>query len=236
MRCCGAALALAAVLMTAQGVRAADLPSISAPRSATAAAIASRDTLRLAAWIVANADNDGLPYIIVDKAGAAVFASDPQGRPAGSASALLGLGRGDDSLPGIGDRKLSAILPEERITPAGRFVAALGENLSGKAILWVDYEAAISLHPVVTTNLIERRAERLATRSPSDNRISYGCINVPAEFFSTVVQPLFEAAGGIVYVLPETRSIETMLRKTPAFAAAPAKSGGIAKGTVLASR
>jgi hypothetical protein len=126
----------------------------------------------------------------------------------GSAPALLGLAHGDDSVPGIGERKLSTILPGERTTPAGRFVASLDRNLHGGEILWVDYENAISLHPVITSNVQERRAERLATPSPLDNRISYGCINVPAAFFMGVVSAAFKGTNGIVYVLPETRSAQ----------------------------
>src|SRR5471032_2029500 len=95
--------------------------------------------------------------------------------------------------------------PEERTTTAGRFVAALGRNFGGKEILWVDYDSAISLHPVVTTKPEERRLQRLATPTPLDNRISYGCINVPAKFFDNVVRPAFTGTNGIVYVLPETR-------------------------------
>jgi hypothetical protein len=38
-----------------------------------------------------------------------------------------------------------------------------------------------------------------------DNRISYGCIKVPVEFYESVVRPLFDSSG-IVYILPETRS------------------------------
>jgi hypothetical protein len=119
---------------------------------------------------------------------------------------------GDDSAPGIGDKKLSAILPEERTTPAGRFVASLDRNLKGGQILWVDYDAAISLHPVVTSNAKERRAERLASPSPLDNRISYGCINVPADFFKNVISPAFAGSDGIVYVLPETRSVKLFFK------------------------
>ena len=100
---------------------------------------------------------------------------------------------------------MSSIRPEERTTPAGRFVAALDRNAHGKEILWVDYDAAISMHPVVTSKPEERRAQRLATPTPLDNRISYGCINVPAKFFDNVVRPAFFGTNGIVYVLPETR-------------------------------
>jgi hypothetical protein len=70
----------------------------------------------------------------------------------------------------------------------------------------VDYNSAISLHPIVSGHATERRAERLNTPSPLDNRISYGCINVPALFYKNVVSPTFRGTDGVVYVLPETRS------------------------------
>ena len=72
-------------------------------------------------------------------------------------------------------------------------------------MLWVDYDTAISLHRVVTGTARERRAERLASASPSARRISYGCINVPVQFYENVVSPAFTGTDGIVYVLPETR-------------------------------
>jgi len=61
---------------------------------------------------------------------------------------------------------------------------------------------------VITSNVKEHRAERLATPTPLDNRISYGCINVPAKFYKSVVSRAFTGTNGIVYVLPETRSAE----------------------------
>jgi hypothetical protein len=59
---------------------------------------------------------------------------------------------------------------------------------------------------VITTKPAERRLERLASATPLDNRISYGCINVPARFYEDVVRPAFSNSDGIVYVLPETRA------------------------------
>jgi len=126
------------------------------------------------------------------------FAAQPQ--------PCWGLARGDYAVPGIGDRKLSGIRPEERTTAAGRFVASLGFNFHGKDVLWVDYNGAVSLHRVITTKPSERRLQRLATPTPLDNRISYGCINVPEKFYNNVVSPAFTGTYGIVYVLPETRS------------------------------
>jgi hypothetical protein len=166
----------------------------------------SRDAQLVADWVVDSGDNRGMPFVIVDKRDAKVFVFDANGRLRGAAPALLGMARGDDSIPGIGDRKMSDMRPEERTTPAGRFVASLGYNFHGKDILWVDYDLAVSLHRVVTTKPAERRLQRLATPTPLDNRISYGCINVPAKFFDDVVSPDFSGTYGIVYVLPETRS------------------------------
>jgi hypothetical protein len=146
-----------------------------------------------------------MPFAIVDKTDAKVFVFYPNGQLRGAAPALLGQALGDVAVPGIGNRKLSSILPEERTTPAGRFVSSLGRNLHGKVILWVDYDSAVSMHPVVTNKPKEHRLQRLASPTPFDNRISYGCINVPSKFFDKVVRPAFTGTNGIVYVLPETR-------------------------------
>jgi hypothetical protein len=167
----------------------------------------SNDTRQVAGWVTASADNHGLPFAIVDKVEAKVFVFDAHGQLRGGSRALLGLAHGDDSVPNIGDRKISSILPEERTTPAGRFVASLGHDTGNQDILWVDYADAISLHRVVTSNPKERRLQRLAMASPESRRISYGCINVPAAFYDKIVIPAFTGTKGIVYILPETRSI-----------------------------
>lgn len=185
----------------------AGIPALQSPQSADfAQESAAPVTRQVAQWVVNSGDNAGLPFVIVDKVNAKVFVFHPNGQLRGATPALIGLAVGDDSVEGIGERKLSSILPAERTTPAGRFVASLDRNLKGAEILWVDYAGAISLHPVVTSNTKEQRAQRLATPTPSDNRISYGCINVSVAFFDHVVHHAFKASNGIVYVLPETRS------------------------------
>ena len=163
------------------------------------------DPLDFAGRIARLGDAQGLPFIIVDKVGARAFVFGADGALLGSAPVLLGAARGDDNPPGIGTMRLADIRPEQRITPAGRFEARLGATLGPRDVLWIDYDSALSLHRVVTNKPAERRAQRLASTSPADNRISYGCINVAVDFYESVVQPLFKPAGGIVYILPETR-------------------------------
>lgn len=166
------------------------------------------ESQKLADWVVESLDNNKLPFAIVDKVNARIFVFDAQGQIRGASSVLLGLAVGDHSVPGIGQRKLSSIRPEERTTPAGRFVASLDRDIHGQEVLWVDYDTAVSLHPVVKGAPKERRAERLASASPLDKRISYGCINVPVVFYEKVVSPTFTGTYGVVYVLPEVRSVK----------------------------
>lgn len=156
-------------------------------------------------------NQQGRPFVVVDKKQARVWVFSHQGRLLGNAPALLGLAFGDVAIPGLGDRPLSQIRPQERVTPAGRFVAELGTNTAGQTILWVDYDQAISLHPVRALNPKERRLERLASATVKDNRISYGCINVPEIFWRTVVLPTFRSTMGIVFVLPDSLPLDPLL-------------------------
>ncbi len=167
----------------------------------------SENARRLIDWVTGSGDNRGMPFAVVDKTDAKVFVFDAHGRFRGAAPVLVGLARGDYNVPGIGNRKMSDIRPEERTTPAGRFVASLGRNFHKKDVLWVDYKGAVSLHRVVTNNPEEHRLERLDSPDPLDHRISYGCINVPAKFFDKVVKPTFKGTYCVVYILPDTVSL-----------------------------
>jgi hypothetical protein len=169
----------------------------------------SADARETANWVTASQDNHTLPFIVIDKVNAVVFAFDGTGLLRGTAPALLGMARGDDSVAGIGQRKLATITPAERTTPAGRFQASLGRDFE-QDILWIDYDAALSLHRVIVGRRIDNRAGRLASVTPSDNRISYGCVNVPPSFYDGVVKSLFTGTVGIVYILPETKPLRSV--------------------------
>lgn len=159
----------------------------------------------LAEQIFRSGDPRGLPFAILDKRDARLHVFERDGRHAGSTPVLLGSAVGDDTVPGIGSRPIDQVRPEERTTPAGRFVSQPGLNALGEHVVWVDYGAAVSMHPVRVVEKRERRLERLATPTPDDNRISYGCINVPVDFFASIVLPLLGQGRAVVYVLPETR-------------------------------
>jgi hypothetical protein len=183
---------------------------------------------QVAAWIRETGNNRGQPFAVIDKKAALLHVFDGAGKLRGASPVLLGLAVGDDSVPGIGERKMSDIRPAERTTPAGRFVSEPGRNLQGEDIVWIDYDAAVSMHRVRDGNKADRRLQRLATPTPADNRISYGCVNVPAAFYDALIKPVFGARPAVVYVLPETRPADTIFGLTDRTAwragAGPAKT------------
>ena len=181
--------------------------------AATPTKALTADAAELLEWVARSRDNDGLPFMIIDKRQAHLWVFDRSGKLQGNAPVLLGVARGDDTAPGIGDKKLSEIKSEERTTPAGRFVAEVGVNARGEDVVWVDYDAAVSMHRVLTTNAKEQRARRLETPTPNDNRVSYGCINVPKAFFESVVSATVRDGNSVVYVLPETRPLRSVFSR-----------------------
>ena len=79
-------------------------------------------------------------------------------------------------------------------------------------MLWVEYDSGIAIHKLATQWPEQRREERLASPSPADNRITYGCINVPVAFYTQVIEPYFGGNGRVVYVLPEERAAKDFFR------------------------
>ena len=61
---------------------------------------------------------------------------------------------------------------------------------------------------MITTHKSEHRVERLLSPTPDDNRISFGCINVGTKFYTGKLSPQFQKKGGVVYILPDTKSLD----------------------------
>ncbi len=188
------------VLATGQAARAAGF----------AEAQASAEARMVVERIAAQADNGGRPFAVVDKKDARLFVFDAEGRLAGATKVLLGQAIGDETVPGVGDKPPSQVLPHERTTPAGRFAAEPGINLSGEAVVWVDYDAGFAIHRLRPGASQRSRLQRLASPSPADKRASLGCVVVPGAFFDGVVRPTLGHGRSVVYVLPETRPVATL--------------------------
>ena len=166
----------------------------------------SDTVIELAGWVVASKDSQGYPFAIIDKAAAQILVFGGDGRLRGAAHGLFGSAVGDHIAPGVAGLALREIPGRDRTTPAGRFVGGFGPSIDAGRVLWVDYDAAVSIHPTATGVPSERRAERLASPTPSDNRVTHGCINVAPDFYEQVVSTTIKR-GGVFYILPDKASV-----------------------------
>jgi hypothetical protein len=183
--------------------------------------------VRVAEWIAAAKDSHGLPYAIVDKPAAAIFLFDAKGRQLAAEPVLIGIAPGDDATPGVGAKTLAQIGPAEKTTPAGRYLARFGLALGRERILWVDYANSVAIHPIpADAARSERRRERMLSPTPDDNRITFGCINVPRAFYTAKLSPAFRRKGGYVYVMPDTRPLEAVFPRLRVQALATPQPGG----------
>jgi len=204
----------------------AGAPKDTASETAKPPALVPSDAAtRVAAWVEASGDNHSLPYAVVDKANAALFLFDAKGQPLSAVPVLLGVAPGDEATPGVGSKKLAEIGPAEKTTPAGRFLAKFGIPFGRERILWVDYATSVALHPIPTDAARrERRRERMLSPTSDDNRITFGCINVPKAFYDKMLRPRFQRRGGYVYVLPDTKPLEAVFPRLRVHALA---NGGV---------
>ena len=174
-------------------------------RADLGSAPASQDARRLANWVADSRDNGTRWFVVLDKHDAKVFLFDRDAHLQAAAPTVIGSAIGDITYPGVGDKPLSALKPYERTTPAGRFVAEVGETSSRhEDVVWVDYENAVSMHRIIK---VPERLKAIATATPEDNRLSNGCINLPDAFYEKSLRPAVDRNGVVVYILPETHPI-----------------------------
>ncbi len=164
---------------------------------------------RVIDWVSGAKDNRGLPWAVVDKVNATLFLFAPDGTQQAAVPVLIGIMPGDEASPGVGTKTLASLGPAEKTTPAGRYLAKFGLPVAGQRVLWVDYATSVALHPIPKDSRArEKRRERMLSPTPDDNRITFGCINVPQAFYARQLRPTFREKGGYVYILPDTRPIE----------------------------
>ena len=149
---------------------------------------AAPEVQQVARWAVDSLDHAGLPFVVVDKARARLFAFDTQGRFHGSAPILLGASHEDGAAAAA--------------TPAGRFVADTWLSARSDGIVWVRAGTALSLHRIPSNAAPGQSLQRLASGNLQDKRISDGSLHVAADFYRQHLSPL-RSQVSIAYVLPE---------------------------------
>ena len=144
---------------------------------------------RLVRWALATHDHRGLPFFVIDKAQARLFAYDGEGRLQASTPVLLGALKGD-----------TATVPA---TPAGRFLADPRRPADAAGgLVWLGGLGELVLHQPESDQAPGHAAKRLASELADDKRISDGSLHVSPQFFQEYVRPLLGRAS-VAYVLPE---------------------------------
>ncbi len=169
----------------------------------------SVEATQLVGWVMQKKDAQGKPFAVVDKRNAHLYVFRADGQLAGDSPILLGSARGDDIAPHVGEHAQTGnVPPEERTTPAGRFEASPGRNAQGENIVWVDYDSAFAIHRVRPGFSYQARNSRLASAQVAGRRVSWGCVVVPVAFYQQVVDRVLGTAHSVVYVLPETTTMQ----------------------------
>lgn len=155
-------------------------------------------------------NNKGMPFIIADKPTAQVFLFKADGSLIKFFPALYGKTKGDVLSHPIGQKltaeEINRTLDSEKITPAGEFTAVLRRGTDFPLQLnFQDAQGnvgAMAIHQVYTGNVKEQRLERLSSADITDNKVSYGCINVGLDNWNNFIVPNY-AKGARVGVVPD---------------------------------
>lgn len=150
---------------------------------------ASREVLQMSRWAVNSGDHSDLPFLVIDKAHARLFAFDATGRLRASTPVLLSAVRSDAAV--------------SHATPAGRFVGDTWRSTRGDGIVWANSNAAVSLHSALSAGAPGRAEKRLSSGTVDDKRISDGSMHVADDFYRKYLGAL-RSRSSIAYVLPET--------------------------------
>ncbi|HHX1016856.1 TPA: LPD38 domain-containing protein [Escherichia coli] len=153
------------------------------------------------AWVQETKDNQGQKYIIADKVAGELYIMDSRGNVLATMPALYGSRKGDAAVPGQ--------------TPAGIFMLQqrhdVGVSLGGDVQQFAEHtDGSIwAIHRVLTANPKQMREARLKSATAADNRISLGCINVPADMYDKYLKNGFQ---GKLYVIPEKKPLGEVFR------------------------
>lgn len=155
----------------------------------------SRAASTVNSWVQESKDNAGRPYIIADKAAGEIHIVGADGRVKATAPALYGKKLGDGMTLGETPAGIFTVHQEAAPSSYGGDLQQFATAPNGDIY---------AIHRVLTTNPKQNRLGRLASPTADDNRVSLGCINIPADLYNKYLSGNF---NGKLYVLPDQRSL-----------------------------
>ena len=172
--------------------------------------VPSKDVQVFSDWVVHNKDAKGKSFVVADKVNGSMYLFSKDGVLIRQFNALFGKTTGD-VIPGPSKRAGVSRVSLQK-TPAGRFgnVETVASTDPLYAPAWIDFiqlgpHWKVAIHKVWNGMPAQKRSNRLKSKTPLDNRISGGCINIDESVLVDDMIPAFEG-GGVVYVLPESEA------------------------------
>ena len=169
--------------------------------------------------MIERARDQGSNFIIADKKKAMFYLFNQYGQSLVRFPFLSWKQAWDETPKSSWGKDPDSLTESEKVTPAGIFVLGwmyksdylkmdalnLGEDWDGD--WYIDDDSDLpALHPVYLWNSWEKRSDRLASNTPKDNKISYGCLNIAEKDFYEWIQPCFWA-GWLIAVTPDDVSM-----------------------------
>ncbi|RKW13425.1 MAG: hypothetical protein D8H94_10065, partial [Cardiobacterium sp.] len=163
--------------------------------------------------IIDTADNGGRPFVIADKKAGKLYLMNAEGKVVDTTPALFGKTPSDaaKTAGATGAGKYDLTYNRDTRLPSGYAgsVQSFDTGANGEQF---------AIHRVIDVKG-QNRQSRLDSKTARDNRITLGCINIPAEFYDA---HLDNELGAVLYVLPETANWGgDLYGKTPRQAAQP---------------
>lgn len=201
------AVHLGSSMVVSQPAEAANLTPQAGEVVMSSAAKASLD------HIIDTADNGGRPFVIADKKAGKLYLMNAEGKVVDTTPALFGKTPSDaaKTAGATGAGKYDLTYNRDTRLPSGYAgsVQSFDTGTNGDQF---------AIHRVIDVKG-QNRQSRLDSKTARDNRITLGCINVPAEFYDA---HLDNDLGAVLYVLPETANWGgDLYDKTPRQAAQP---------------
>jgi len=166
--------------------------------------------------------NETEPWLLTDKPNSRIYVIDEEGKEIADTTVCLGATKGE--MPNTADLEGNRYT-ETTTTPAGKHTLGTEITISkedsilyGGKVISIDgtYYAPNStiaaLHVVYPLEL-ELREAAIRTPNPDDNRVSWGCINVPKAFWDKYIAPYIHK-GSTIYITPDFYQTTTLNPRT----------------------
>lgn len=146
-------------------------------------------------WVMDTGDHGGLPFVVVDKTHARLYAFGPLGQLRGSAPVVAE----------AADAHEPMLLP----APAGRFINLGASPAEPRSMAWAHDDVVLVLRPSPVAGPRGQRSVRLASTEPGERRASEAELQVAGGFFREYIDPLGEVAS-VAYVLPDASPAQAL--------------------------